>query len=580
MAAERIFVGRRPELDQFTKVLEDPQGQAVLVVGQAGMGKTWLVDKMAEIARNHPSLKCGCVRYEVTPTDSVDSTMALMMDNAFEAASTEPGSFQQVPQRRKQWMALLKTLVPKGSELAELIGALRPDSAKNTREQFLERLQLISKRMPEDGRAIFIVDPEKYMQKESDQSWAIVVKALPEKIKFVFAQRSEDVLVESQTFRALANVSRIPQKTLGVLDEEAVEVLLAHRGGGLQYDITQVREVLSKYKGHPYALQGALDLLEAGTKLEELPQDPIGIAPAQWKELCKKGRDAIRLFKTYAILEVGVSNEAVTAVSELDADTLHSVLAENFLGGLLRQEGYGKRIYHAILADHIVAQIGDSEKRQYHSRAVAIYREKLKDAREKQTAPDALASARLAEHVLAAEGGQAFMEALTDECYDPLITLGLLDSAIGLSERALEYAEKGSREQAVILGNLGLIYQTRGDLDKAEQMLTKSLEIEEKLGRLEGMASQYGNLGLIYRTRGDLDKAEKMHTKALEIEEKLGRLEGMASDYGNLGAVHAQRGDIEKAREYGEKALELFKKVGMEPEIQQVQGFLDEMDSQ
>jgi len=50
------------------------------------MGKTWLINKMAEVAENYPCLKCGWVRYEVTPTDSVDSTMVLMVDNAFEAA--------------------------------------------------------------------------------------------------------------------------------------------------------------------------------------------------------------------------------------------------------------------------------------------------------------------------------------------------------------------------------------------------------------------------------------------------------------------------------------------------------------
>ena len=56
-------------------------------------------------------------------------------------------------------------------------------------------------------------------------------------------------------------------------------------------------------------------------------------------------------------------------------------------------------------------------------------------------------------------------------------------------------------------GNLGKIYFARGDLDEAERMVRQSLEMEEKLGRLEGMASQYGNLGVIYRTRGDLDEA-------------------------------------------------------------------------
>ena len=71
---------------------------------------------------------------------------------------------------------------------------------------------------------------------------------------------------------------------------------------------------------------------------------------------------------------------------------------------------------------------------------------------------------------------------------------------------------------AIAYGNLGLIYRTRGELDKAEEMFRKGLKIDEKIGRLEGMASDYGNLGLIYRTRGELDKAEEMIRKSLKID--------------------------------------------------------------
>ncbi len=159
MAEGKIFVGRKAELEQFKEVLKNPKGQAVLVVGQAGMGKSWLVDKMTEIAENHPKLKCGWVRYEVTPTDSVDSTMALMMDNAFEAAQVIEGSFNGTTRRLEQWKSLLNVI-----NIGDLVMSLKRDPSKNTREQFLERLRLISKKMPENGRAIFIIDPEKYMQ--------------------------------------------------------------------------------------------------------------------------------------------------------------------------------------------------------------------------------------------------------------------------------------------------------------------------------------------------------------------------------------------------------------------------------
>ncbi len=37
METDKIFVGRKAELEQFKEVLKNPKGQAVLVVGQAGM---------------------------------------------------------------------------------------------------------------------------------------------------------------------------------------------------------------------------------------------------------------------------------------------------------------------------------------------------------------------------------------------------------------------------------------------------------------------------------------------------------------------------------------------------------------
>lgn len=560
MSEQKIFVGRKKELEQFGKVLEDPKGQAVLVVGQAGMGKTWLTHKMAEVAENHPDLKCGWVRYEVTPTDSVDSTMALMMDNAFEAAQVTEGSFDGTPRGIQQWKALLNVI-----KIGDLVMSLRRDPQRNTREQFLKRLELVSERMPEDGRAIFIIDPEKYMQEKSDQSWAIVVKNLQEKIKFVFAQRPGDVLVDSETFGALTNVVSIPEKRLGVLEEGAVDELLTLRGKGLKCTVTDVRKVLSRYEGHPYALGAALDLIEGGIELEELPEkpEPTRFAEMQWKEVSNRSEDAIRLFKGYAILEVGVPDDVVEAVSEIDSDKRQHLLADKYLRGLFRKEGEGQRIYHAILADYIVGQIGEGERKEYHGRAVKVYREKLAEAEEAQTKPDALAAMRLAEHVLAAEGKEAFVNAFVNECYGPLKMLGLLDAALSFSQRALELTSVSSKEEAAVRCTLGVVYQMKGDLNKAEKMHLRALEIEKGGKREEGMARDYGNLGLTYFTRGDFDKAEEMHKKSLEICKKIGYQEWMSKEYGNLGVIYGSRGDLDKAKEMFLKGLEIDEKLGL-----------------
>jgi len=72
-----------------------------------------------------------------------------------------------------------------------------------------------------------------------------------------------------------------------------------------------------------------------------------------------------------------------------------------------------------------------------------------------------------------------------------------------------------------------------------------------------------------------LAKAEDMQKKALEIDKKLGRLEGMASDYSNLGNVYEERGDIGKAREYWEKAVGLCKRIGMPHMVEKVEGWIE-----
>jgi len=346
MGAERIFVGRKAELERFAEVLKDPKGQAVVVVGAAGMGKTWLVNEMMEAAYDKLDLDCGWVRYEVTPNETPDSTMARMMDNAFKAAQIKERSLDKTDRRLALWKALLNV-----AKIGDLVMSFRRDPARHTREQFVERLKLISKRMPESGRAIFIVDPEKYMCKDSDQDWAIVVRDLPDKVKFVFAQRPDDVLIESEVFKTLGNVRRIPQERLSELEQKAVDELVTLRVGWKGQKGKQVREALARYEGHPYALGAALDLIEAGVKGEELPKrpEPVRFAEEQWRQVCGRGGDAVRLVEAYAVLGRAVPEFVVEQASAVGRAELKSLAANSYLSSLFREEALGKRIYHAIL---------------------------------------------------------------------------------------------------------------------------------------------------------------------------------------------------------------------------------------
>jgi len=147
--------------------------------------------------------------------------------------------------------------------------------------------------------------------------------------------------------------------------------------------------------------------------------------------------------------------------------------------------------------------------------------------------------------------------------------LGLLRYRLGNLDRAKQAFQHvadlaGTRKDyaAIAYGNMGLVAQTRGDLDGAMRYYEQSLELDKELGRKEGMASGYGNMGNVAQTRGDLDGALHYLEQSFAIEKELGRKEGMANVYGNQGIVAWRRGDLDEAMHYYEQALALNEELG------------------
>ncbi len=68
-----------------------------------------------------------------------------------------------------------------------------------------------------------------------------------------------------------------------------------------------------------------------------------------------------------------------------------------------------------------------------------------------------------------------------------------------------------------------------------------------------------------------------MYRKSLEIEEALGRNEGMAIGYDNLGNFCQTRGDFDSAEEMYRKSLALFREVGDTPKVEYIEALLAEL---
>ena len=149
---------------------------------------------------------------------------------------------------------------------------------------------------------------------------------------------------------------------------------------------------------------------------------------------------------------------------------------------------------------------------------------------------------------------------------------------LNLKERCLVYMKDGSSKSILELkslvpenkwlnlassyNNIGMVYDSKGELDKALEFYNKALEIQkEKAPNSLDLAGSYNNIGLVYRQKGELDKALEFYNKALEItKEKAPNSLDLAASYNNIGLVYRQKGDAARAEEYLKKAEEIKRK--------------------
>ena len=114
-------------------------------------------------------------------------------------------------------------------------------------------------------------------------------------------------------------------------------------------------------------------------------------------------------------------------------------------------------------------------------------------------------------------------------------------------EKASEYYEQAttlSPNNAQLYNEWALVYMMLGQMDKAEAVLKKSLELDDRYDQT------YLILGDFYRNARRWKEAAAAYEKAVELSPKL------VQAYSALGFVYAQMGELDKAIEANKKVLE------------------------
>lgn len=138
-------------------------------------------------------------------------------------------------------------------------------------------------------------------------------------------------------------------------------------------------------------------------------------------------------------------------------------------------------------------------------------------------------------------------------------------SATDALETALEYFGTNHPFTADSLNKIGLVFESRGDYDAAEEYYARSLSILEAHENEFGseLATSLNNLANINVLKDELDLAERNHLRALQIRSRQLGAESApaAQSLFNLGIVYEKSGAIENAELLFKQAAVVWSKV-------------------
>lgn len=564
-AAVEQLIGRAGELARLTDcwgAAADGMGQVALLTGEAGIGKSTLLDAFrSALPHDHAQLTLHC-----GPSFTA-SALHPVSDALRQAAGIERA--ESATERRAKLDAYAERVGLADAEaiarLAELIGAdANAPSAAQTperrRAQTLDSVLALLDALTRDRPGLFVIedlhwtDPTTFelitraIDRALDRRWMILGTARPE-FQTDWGDRADIETIALQPLgaaevrefcRALDPEQRLPDPMLRAI---------VARGDGNPLFLGEIIR---------FVLDGIAT--NAGAAAIAIPDTLHDLLVARLDRL-GPAREVARIA---AILGRRFSYELIAAVTadRLAPADLRTALRDLAKQGMLEATGTPPRaaysFHHALFVDAAYESVPKREREALHGRIAAVLREQFADL---TTADPAL----LANHLTRA--GQA-AEAI------PLWAIAGIAAAakaahleaIAAFRTALDLLRKPPRDDAAAATELqlllGLAVSQAAVLGysagEVGETLGEASAICDAIGNVEGLFVVLRNLYAFTLVRGELDAAEDLARRCVEIAGKtelpMHRIEAFAS----LGHVLWTRGKLIEGRALLEQVLALY----------------------
>jgi DNA-binding CsgD family transcriptional regulator/tetratricopeptide (TPR) repeat protein len=471
------LVGRADELARLLAHVERAEtgrSTAVLLAGDAGVGKTRLLDELTSRAaeRGVRVLTGHCVDLGdvglpylpfVDLFRPVATDPALAPDSAANPAlagllAGRPGALPLVPPPGE------------GRDLGRpLPNRAAPQPIDDGRLQLFESVAGLICELAAAGPLLLVLEDLHWADRSSrDLLRYLLARLVDEPVAVVASYRSDDLHRRHPLRPLLAELVRLPvveRIELPPLDDADVGALVRRLAG--EVPARTVDDVVARAEGNAFYAE---ELLAAGLQGEALPLALTDVLLARVEQRSPAVQQVLRIA---AVAGRRVRHELVAAVGELTTAELDQALAEAVHHHLLVVSDDGRyRFRHALLREAVLADLLPGERVRLHA-AVAAY---LRGTPGAGTAAERAHHARESNDLPAAF--EASLEAAVDACRvgAPAEQLQHLEAGLALWTAVPDAEQRAGRDLAALLFETASTARTVGELHRAVALLRSAQE--------------------------------------------------------------------------------------------------------
>ena len=577
----RPFVGRRSELAQFAGLLaachETGNGQTVFVRGEAGIGKTRLVEEFQRLAEQqgfacHTSLVLdfGVGKGQDAIRTFVRSLLRIPSesDQEVRAAAADSAVAQGLLTRNRRVYLNELLDLPQPLELRIVYEAMdNPTRNTGKQETVAELVRHCSAAQPiltvvED---IHWADPAALAYLATLAGTVMSCPAV-----LIMTSRTEGDPID-QAWRGAAGGSPLMTIDLAPLREsEALELAKEYLETSNRFALT----CIERAEGNPLFLEQLLRSVEEAGEAN-VPGSVQSLVQWRMDRLAPSDRTALQ---AASVLGQRFTLSALQYLIERPQYNC-SALVEHFL---IRPVGEGFLFAHALVREGVYLSLLRARRKELHRRAAEWFADQdpvlraqhldraeapeaaqayLEVIRAQMGKHDYARAKQLAERGLEIAGDAATRYAVTCLQGDILRELGESEESIKAFERALETAADDAQRLKAWIG------QAEGMriVDRYDEALT-ALDKAEAAAGLEGRPDQLTRIhflrGNLYFPLGNINGCLQQHELALQYARKAGFVEDETRALGGLGDAYYQRGRMITANKYFRQCVELSREHG------------------